>query len=76
MVYLRHPGRALGVRETPHARVLELVASQLDLAPADWDVYAVRSATLLGMEAFDRAHHHEMVEHVLPVAVQTALVQS
>jgi hypothetical protein len=41
----------------------------------------VRSATrrehlaelsaLLGMESFDRAHHHEMIEHVLPVAVQT-----
>ena len=30
MVYLRHPGRALGVREIPHARVLELVASQLE----------------------------------------------
>jgi hypothetical protein len=81
MVYLRHPGRALGIRETPHARVLELVASQLDLVPADWDAYAVRSETrrehlaelsaLLGMEAFDRAHHREMIEHVLPVAVQT-----
>jgi hypothetical protein len=81
MVYLRHPGRALGIRETPHARVLELVASQLDLAPADWDAYAVRSATrrehlaelsaLLGMEAFGRAHHQEMIEHVLPAAVQT-----
>ena len=76
MVYLRHPGRALGVRETPNARVLELVAAQLDLAPADWNAYAVRSATrrehlaelsaLLGMEAFDRAHQHEMIEHVLP----------
>jgi Domain of unknown function (DUF4158) len=65
----------------PHARVLELVAAQLDLAPVGWDAYAVRSATrrehlaelsaLLGMEPFDRAHHHEMIEHVLPVAVQT-----
>jgi TnpA family transposase len=45
MVYLRHPGRALGVRETPNARVLELVAAQLGLAPADWNAYAVRSAT-------------------------------
>ncbi len=45
MVYLRHPGRALGVRETPSARVLELVAAQLDLAPDNWDAYAVRSAT-------------------------------
>jgi hypothetical protein len=29
----------------PHARVLELVAAQLDLAPVGWDAYAVRSAT-------------------------------
>jgi TnpA family transposase len=44
MVYLRHPGRALGVREPPHAPVLELVASQLDLTPIDWDAYAARGA--------------------------------
>jgi len=81
MVYLRHPGKALGVRETPHAAVLEIVATQLRVAAKAWDSYAARGATRrdhllelfarLGLSAFTRVHERELGEWLLPLAMQT-----
>jgi len=81
MVYLRHPGRMLGVRETPHAAVLEIVATQLRVAAKAWDLYAARGATRrdhllelfarLGLSAFAHVHERELAGWLLPVAMQT-----
>ncbi|MGC5888003.1 DUF4158 domain-containing protein [Ralstonia pseudosolanacearum] len=45
MVYLRHPGRVLGPNESPHTPVLGIIAAQLRVAPAVWDLYARRDET-------------------------------
>ena len=45
LCYLRHPGRALGSDETPHAQLLGLVAAQLKVSPDVWDLYANRDQT-------------------------------
>ena len=45
MVYLRFPGRVLGPTEKPHAPIIGIVAAQLGVTPAVWDVYAARDAT-------------------------------
>jgi TnpA family transposase len=45
MIYLRYPGRVLGPGEKPHAPILGIVATQLRVAPAVWDLYASRDET-------------------------------
>ena len=81
MIYLRYPGRVLGPGEKPHAPVLGIVATQLRMAPAVWDLYATRDETrrehlqeLLarsGLVQFTRRHYRELFEFLLPVAMQT-----
>jgi len=82
MVYLRYPGRVLGPGEKPHAPILGIVATQLRVAPAVWDLYASRDETrrehlqeLLarsGLAQFDRHRYRELVAFLLPIAMQTA----
>jgi len=81
MVYLRFPGRALGPAEKPHAPIVGIVAAQLDVTPAVWDVYATRDETRrehlqellgrLGLAQFSRQHYRALVEFLLPIAMQT-----
>lgn len=81
MVYLRYPGRVLGPAEKPHAPIIGIVAAQLGVTPAVWDVYAARDETRrehlqelltrLGLAQFARQHYRELVEFLLPVAMQT-----
>lgn len=82
MIYLRYPGRVLGPGEKPHAPILGIVATQLRVAPAVWDVYASRDETrrehlqeLLarsGLAQFDRHRYRELAAFLLPIAMQTA----
>ncbi|MFM0609730.1 Tn3 family transposase [Paraburkholderia sediminicola] len=81
MIYLRYPGRVLGPNETPHAPVLGIIAAQLRVSPAVWDLYAQRDETrrehlqeLLarsGLVQFTRRHYRGLSEFLLPVAMQT-----
>lgn len=81
MCYLRFPGRTLSAGEMPFAAVLGIVAAQLGLAPALWDLYATRDETRrehvtelfarLGLESFSRAHIRELVAWLIPLAMQT-----
>lgn len=81
MIYLRYPGRVLGPTEPPHAPVLGIVAAQLRLSPAVWDVYAQRDETRrehlqellprLGLVQFTRTHYRALLGFLLPVAMQT-----
>src|ERR1700692_2072289 len=42
MAYLRYPGRILAKDEKPHAPVLDLIAEQLQIPTAAWELYADR----------------------------------
>jgi TnpA family transposase len=67
MSYLRHPGRILGKDEKPHEQVLKLVAEQLQIPAAVWEMYADRDETrrkhlmellsLLGTKPFSTRHY-------------------
>jgi len=81
MIYLRFPGRVLGPAERPHAPIIGIVAAQLGVTPAVWDVYASRDETRrehlqelltrLGLAQFSRQHYRALVDFLLPVAMQT-----
>jgi TnpA family transposase len=81
MIYLRYPGRALGPAEKPHAPIIGIVAAQLGVTPAVWDLYATRDETRrehlqellarLGLAQFGQQHYRVLVELLLPVAMQT-----
>jgi TnpA family transposase len=43
--YLRYPGRVLGEDEKPYVPVLNLVAEQLKIPTAAWELYAGRDET-------------------------------
>jgi TnpA family transposase len=67
MCSLRFPGRVLGENERPPDRLLDLVAAQLGISVAAWDIYAQRDETRrehllellsrLGMEQFGIKHY-------------------
>jgi hypothetical protein len=71
----------LGPNEKPHAPVLGIIAAQLHVSPAVWDLYALRDETrrehlqeLLarsGLVQFTRRHYRGLSEFLLPVAMQT-----
>ncbi|RZF24084.1 Tn3 family transposase [Paraburkholderia sp. UYCP14C] len=81
MIYLRYPGRVLGPAEKPHAPIVGIVAAQLGVTPAVWDLYAARDETRrehlqellarLGLAQFGRQHYRALVELLMPVAMQT-----
>lgn len=81
MGYLRYPGRVLAEREMPHAPLLGIMAAQLGISTATWDLYAQRDETRrehllelfarLALSPFDRAHYRAIAEWLLPIALQT-----
>ena len=82
MTYVRYPGRVLGAEETPHAPIVGIIASQLHVVPAVWDLYAKRDETRrehlrevlnrLSLVQFDRQHYRTLNEFLLPIAMQTS----
>jgi Domain of unknown function (DUF4158) len=81
MCYLRFPGRVLGEREKPRAPLLHLLAMQLGISAAAWDLYAQRDETRrehlrelftrMGLDQFGKAHYRELTRWLEPVALQT-----
>jgi TnpA family transposase len=81
MSYLRHPGRILGKDEKPHEQVLNLVAEQLRIPAAAWELYADRDETrrehlvellsLLAIKPFSSRHYRALSEWLEPTALQT-----
>jgi TnpA family transposase len=81
LCYLRHPGRALGVEETPPPSLLGLVAVQLKVSAALWDAYARRDQTRrehqqelvrwLDLTLFTRDHYKELSLWLVDTALQT-----
>ena len=51
MAYLRYPGRILAKDEKPHDPVLNLIAEQLQIPTAAWELYADRERTVAGLKA-------------------------
>jgi hypothetical protein len=45
MSYLQFPGRVLGEKDKPSERLLNFVATQLEIAPDAWTQYAARDET-------------------------------
>src|SRR5258708_38501074 len=81
MAYLRYPGRILSKDETPHNPVLNLIAEQLQIPTAAWELYADRDETrreylaellsLLDMKQFSTRHYRALSEWLEPTAVHT-----
>ena len=81
MSYLRYPGRVLGEGERPHEPVLNLIAEQLAIPIAAWELYAGRDETrrehllelfpLLGMEQFATRHYRALSAWLELTALQT-----
>jgi len=81
MSYLRYPGRVLGEGERPHDPILNLVAAQLGISTAAWDLYAERDETRrehlleplprLGMEQFGARHYRSVSAWLDSTALQT-----
>ncbi|WP_421380798.1 DUF4158 domain-containing protein (plasmid) [Paraburkholderia sp. DD10] len=67
-------------RRKPRAPIIGIVAAQLGVTPAVWDVYAARDETRrehlqellarLGLVQFSRQHYRELVDLLLPLAMQ------
>ena len=81
MAYLRYPGRTLAKDEKPHAPVLNLIAEQVQIPVAAWELYADRDETrrehlvellsLLDMKQFSTRHYRALSEWLEPTALQT-----
>lgn len=81
MSYLRHPGRILGEDEKPYEPILNIIAEQLGINPAAWNLYAERDETRrehllellprLGMEPFAAKHYRSLSAWLEPTALQT-----
>ena len=81
MSYLQFPGRVLGENEKPSERLLNFVATQLEIAPDVWTQYAARDETRrehlaelfprLGLEQFATAHYRSLAAWLEPTALQT-----
>ena len=81
MVYLRHPSRVLPATEAPFPPLLGIVAAQLKVTPAVWSQYARRDETrrehlqeLLDrfeLRQFDRSHYRQLIDWLMPLALQT-----
>jgi len=81
MSYLRYPGRVLAKNEKPHEPMLNVIAEQLQIPLAAWDLYADRDETrrehliellpLLSMQQFSARHYRTLAEWLEPTAMQT-----
>ena len=86
LCFRRHPGRALGVDETPPAALLGIVAAQLKISAALWDAYAWRDQTRrehkqelvrwLDLTLFTRDHYKELSQWLVETALQTTQSKS
>jgi TnpA family transposase len=78
MAYLRYPGRILAKDEKPHDPVLNLIAEQLQIPTAAWELYADRDETrrehlaellsLLDIKQFSTRHYRALSEWLEPTA--------
>ena len=81
MVYLRHPSRVLPPSEAPYPPLLGIVAAQLKVTPAAWSQYAKRDETRrehlqellerFELRQFDRSYYRELIDWLMPLALQT-----
>ena len=81
MVYLRHPSRVLPPSEAPYPPLLGIVAAQLKATPAAWSQYAKRDETRrehlqellerFELQQFDRSYYREVIDWLMPLALQT-----
>jgi hypothetical protein len=81
MVYLRHPSRVLPPSEAPYPPLLGIVAAQLKATPAAWSQYAKRDETRrehlqellerFELQQFDRSYYRELIDWLMPLALQT-----
>jgi hypothetical protein len=81
LCYLQHPGRILTEDETPPPALLGMVAAQIKVSPAHWDLYAGRDQTRrehqreaihrLGLTLFGAPQYRELCEWLVPTAMQT-----
>jgi hypothetical protein len=81
MAYLRYPGRTLAKDEKLYVPVLNLIAEQLQIPVAAWELYADRDETrrehlvellsLLDMKQFSTRHYRALSEWLEPTALQT-----
>ena len=78
---LQHPGRVLAEDETPPSALLGIVAAQLKVSPAHWELYAGRDQTRrehqqeiisrLGLVLFGAPQYRELCEWLVSTAMQT-----
>ena len=78
LCYLRFPGRALGIGETPPLPLIRFVAQQLQLKPEAYAAYARRDQTRrehlaelsrsLGCKAFERSELRPLIGWLTPMA--------
>lgn len=81
LCYLQHPGRVLAEDETPPPTLLGIVAAQIKVSPAHWDLYAGRDQTRrehqqeamnrLGLSLFGAPQYRELCGWLVPTAMQT-----
>jgi TnpA family transposase len=81
LCYLRYPGYALPVNDTPPERMLQFVAQQVKVNPVLWPQYAERAETrrehLIGLQAafgfkpFSEAYYRNQVQRLSNIAMQT-----
>jgi TnpA family transposase len=78
LCYLRFPGRALAIGETPPLPLIRFVARQLKIPPEAFAAYARRDQTRrehlaelsrsLGCKAFERSHLKALIGWLAPMA--------
>jgi Domain of unknown function (DUF4158) len=81
MIYLRHPSRMIPPSEAPYPPLLGIVAAQLKVTPAAWSQYAKRDETWrehlqellerFELRQFDRSYYRELIDWLMPLALQT-----
>ncbi|MGO9016192.1 MAG: Tn3 family transposase [Dissulfurispiraceae bacterium] len=81
LCYLRYPGYALPVNDTPPNTVLQIVAQQVKADPAGWPEYAERAETrrehllelqaAFGFKPFSVSHYRNHVQWLADMATQT-----
>lgn len=81
LCYLRYPGHALPVNDTPPQQLLQMTAQQVNVDPAVWPHYAERAETrrehlselqaAFGFEPFSVIHYRNYLQWLADTAMQT-----
>ena len=81
LCYLQYPGRVLAEDETPPSALLGMVAAQIKVSPAHWDLYAGRDQTRwehqqeamnrLDLCLFGAPQYRDLCGWLVPTAMQT-----